>query len=287
MSSWVPVAAAMAPLVLPGLWLAAWLRSDRRGRVLAAAAATVVLAAAVGSRELAIYGSSYVAAGLLGGWAWQRGARVAAVLAVMVLATLPTIVAALDGATIAANLDAMRDVARTSFAHQLPATATEAQREAWRAEFARQIDGVVRIMTWIWPSFVVLGQVTVAAVGLIAGLWLARRKERIWRPVRTWAVPAATVWVLAVGLGLVLVGSHPLRLAGVNMALLATLALAVQGTAVQVWYIGKVLPGPLRVVYWLMMTVLFWPVVIAGGAAIGLVDQWLDLRRHHGAIRED
>jgi hypothetical protein len=282
----VPAAAAVAPLVLPGLWLAMWLREARPALVVAMAVLGVI-GGAVGLPAVpAAILAAYVAAGLAGGAALERGWSTLAVVGVMAALMVPGLLLGLQAMPMSEELSTLAGALRQNFAEKLPASATEAQRAASTAEFERQMAGALKVSLRIWPSLLALGLLAQAALGYGLGRLLARaggaRLVRPGgRPFAVWEVPGVTVWLLAAGLSLLLVAREPGKLAGLNLTILAGLALSVQGVAVQAWVTGRYLPPAGRAVYWLLAAFFLAPVVVAAGAFIGLMDQWWDLRKLH------
>ncbi len=282
----VPAAAAVAPLVLPGLWLAAWTLDTRRALIVAMAVLGVIGGAAGLPVVPAAILAAYVAAGFAGGVALERGVSTLAVIALIAATMVPGLLLGLREMPMSEELSLFAGALRENFAARLPADATEAQRAASTAEFERQMAGALKVSAQIWPSLLALGLLAQAALGLGLGRILARaggaRQERpAARPFAVWEAPGVTVWVLAAGLLLLLAGGETGHLAGLNVVILAGLALAVQGVAVQVWVTGRYLPPVGRAVYWLLAAFFLAPVVAAAGAFIGLMDQWWDLRKLH------
>ncbi len=282
----VPAAAAAAPLVLPGLWLAVWLLDARRGLVVAMAVLGVIGGAAgLPAVPVAIL-AAYVVAGLAGGATLERGWSTLAVIALIAAMMVPGLLLGLQEMPMGEELSLLAGALRENFVERLPADATEAQRTASLAEFERQMSGALKVSARIWPSLLALGLLAQAALGVGLGRMLARAGgahlvRPAGRPFAVWEVPGATVWVLAAGLLLLLAAGEPGKLAGLNLTILAGLALSVQGVAVQVWVTGRYLPPAGRAVYWLLAAFFIAPVVVAAGAFIGLMDQWWDLRKLH------
>jgi len=95
------------------------------------------------------------------------------------------------------------------------------------------------------------------------------------------------VWVLVAGLGMMVTRLPGVANAGMNLALLAACILSVQGIAVQFFVTGRMMSGPGRIIYWLVMGVFAVPLVMASGVVLGLVDQWWDIRRLEAAAAGD
>jgi len=225
-------------------------------------------------------------AGLAGGATLERGWSTLAVIALIAAMMVPGLLLGLQEMPMGEELSLLAGALRENFVERLPADATEAQRTASLAEFERQMSGALKVSARIWPSLLALGLLAQAALGVGLGRMLARAGgahlvRPAGRPFAVWEVPGATVWVLAAGLLLLLAAGEPGKLAGLNLTILAGLALSVQGVAVQVWVTGRYLPPAGRAVYWLLAAFFIAPVVVAAGAFIGLMDQWWDLRKLH------
>jgi hypothetical protein len=282
----VPAAAAASPLVLPGMWLAVWLLAARPALVVAAAAVGV-LGGALGLPLVPVFIlATYVVAGLAGGAALARGLPTLAVIGLIAAVMVPGLWLGLQEAPMDQELAVLAGALRESFGERVPPDATEAQRVASLAEFERQLDNAVRVSARIWPSLLALGLLMQAALALGLGRLLARAGGRTLarppgRPFAVWEAPGAVVWVLAAGLLLLLAGGESGGVAGLNVTILAGIALSVQGVAVQIWVTQKFLSPAARAIYWLLAAFFIAPVVVAAGAFIGLMDQWWDLRKLH------
>lgn len=285
------VVTAVVPLVLPGLWLAVWLLVRRPGVVIALAAVGVVAGAFGMPATPALILSAYVAAGLAGGAASARGCGTLVTVLLVAAFMVPGLVLALHEVPMAKQLEEMASIARASFKPPVAAGDGEAHRTAMTAEFERQLAATMTALQRVWPSLMALGLLLQAATGLALGRLLARaggwRTGRApGRPFASWEAPGVVVWILAAGLAAVLLGgtapdSGVLRLAGLNAIILAALALALQGLAVQVWVSLRYMTPVGRTVYWLLTAFFLAPVVAVVGAVLGLMDQWWDLRKLH------
>ena len=287
----VTVVTAVVPLVLPGLWMAVWLMV-RRPVVVIALAAAGALGGTIGMPAVpALILAAYVAAGLAGGAACARGAGTLATVVVVAAFMVPGLLLSLREVPVGAQLAELAKAARENFEPPLAADAGEAHRTAMTAEFERQLAAGMRMAQQVWPSVMALGLLLQAAVGIALGRALARAGG--WRtsvspgrPFAFWEAPGSVVWVLAAGLAAMLMngaalGSGALRLAGLNAIILATLVLAAQGLAVQVWVSWRYMTPVGRTVYWLLTAFFLAPVVVVVGAILGLMDQWWDLRKLH------
>jgi uncharacterized protein YybS (DUF2232 family) len=274
----------LVPLAIPTLWSISLLWGGAVGWHVIAAAGYLVVAAGAVSVEVAVAFSSYIACGLGMGWALARRWRHDAVLG---LALLPLLMVTWWAAAQLSYEQLITETGQdlvTALQQSLPggeeAATQAAQMEVYEEHLAATLDLLVRI----WPGLLCLG--LVAHVGLV--LLLVRGLVR-WRgrsidlrsvpPFHQWRLPFYLVWILAAGLALMIVrGDAPTRI-GLNTILVAVTLLSVQGLAVQINLAGRVLPPWLRIVFWTVVAIFFAPLVLIGSVLVGLVDQWLDLRR--------
>ena len=153
-----------------------------------------------------------------------------------------------------------------------------------RAAMDEIFDGTLTVVRRFWPALLAGGFMIQAALFLVFGRGLARLIDAtIPRPTawsfHRWRAPFASVWVLIGGLALSLVGSGQAAMIGWNVVLAAAVLLMVQGLAVQFWLVRLALPLAGQILFWVVGAMLFAPVMVGGGALVGLVDQWWDLRR--------
>jgi hypothetical protein len=95
--------------------------------------------------------------------------------------------------------------------------------------------------------------------------------------VRTLRFPDALVWGMIVGLALLAVPlPGPLRIVGLDLTVFFGALYALGGLGVLVWFLT---PGRWMSAVYLLLTLLFWPVVGAVALALGLGDTWFDWRR--------
>jgi hypothetical protein len=282
----IPAAAAALPLVMPGLWLAVWLLGQRPVLVVTLAAAGVLVGVAGLPPLPAVVFATFVAAGIAGGAAYERGKSTLAVIVLIAAVMVPGQLLAWFEVPASEQFAAYSAVMREYNAGTIPADATDAQRLAATAEFERQLERAMKVSAQVWPSVLALGLLAQAALGLGLGRWLARLGGRRLvrppgRPFAQWEAPGAMVWILAAGLVGLLVGRGTGRLAGLNLAILAAIAYSVQGVAVQMWVSLRFMSPAARTAYWLLTAFFLAPVVVTAGAFIGLMDQWWDLRKLH------
>jgi uncharacterized protein YybS (DUF2232 family) len=105
-------------------------------------------------------------------------------------------------------------------------------------------------------------------------------------PVTAWQVPFASIWVLAVGLALAATRPPVTRIAGANLVLIVSAALAVQGLAVLWSWLERGLPPVARALLLASMVLAAWPFLVLTLALLGTADLWVDFRRLR-AVTED
>jgi len=95
--------------------------------------------------------------------------------------------------------------------------------------------------------------------------------------LRTLRFPDALVWGLIAGLALLaLPVPGPLRTAGLDLTVFFGALYALRGVGVLWWFLA---PGRGMSAVYLLLTLLFWPVVGAVTLTLGLGDTWFDWRR--------
>ncbi len=273
-----------APLVVAVLWGGALLIG--RPHRLAPLAALAWLAAGwfMVPHDFVYQLAGYVVAGLLAGLAMGMRWRLDATVLIIAAALCPILLWTAIQVPVTEQLELYSDEMLKALEQNLPANASEEQRTKALAEEKRKLDQITALAAKVYPS--VLGVGVLGQAGIILALvWLAIRALGMaphrWRvpPFSRWRVPFYVVWVLVLGLGLLVTRLPWLANAGLNLVLLAAGVLSVQGTAVQFFVTGRMMSGPGRVIYWLVMGFFFAPLVLASGVVLGLVDQWWDIRR--------
>ncbi len=239
--------------------------------------------------------AAHAAGGAALGWGLARRRPPAAVLG---LATAPALLLlALTMSPAAAERVLEETGRRLQETLTLPPAGMEAQGESdqqleMREAAAASVERTVATLRRLWPALLLLGLLLQAA----AAVWLVRRlaaragratELTPWPPLRRWRMPFALVWILAGGIALVLARGEPAARAGVNLIAASAALLALQGAAV-VWALAtRVLPPLARWLIALAALLLLAPACLLACAAIGLADQWLDVRRGSEAAAGD
>lgn len=279
---WLPVAMA-APLVVAVLWgLAAW--ADRRWwRLLGS------LAAWAGGGYLLLQGpdtlqmSANVAAGLVAGLAWRHRWRCDVALVGVAAVLAPLVVWAAVQMPVSKQLAAISDQSLKVLEQQAPPNTDPAElakaREIGRQRMAQLTDWTLRL----YPSLIAIGLLGQALIVLLLVRVAGRRQGLTpvgWGlpPFARWRLPFYLVWALAAGIGLLVTRRAPWADVGLNLTVLASAILSVQGLAVQFHLSRRLLPPVGLVAYWTLMGLAFVP-LLAVSVLVGLADQWRDLRR--------
>lgn len=271
-------------LVLPALWCAAMLVSRDPRTVGAALLIAVGIAIVLNDTVSGMVLGIHALAGAVGGWTLGRRWPVLPALALVAGTLIPGLVLDLGetsypDAVAEANDELRRQLETGPLAEMEPE-----DQAATRAVMDDALDGTLTVVRRFWPALLAGGFMIQAALFLVCGRGLARLIDpTVPRPTagsfHRWRAPFASVWVLIGGLALSLVGSGGAAMIGWNVVLAAALLLMVQGLAVQHWLIRQALPPAGQILFWVVGVALFAPVMIGGGALVGLVDQWWDLRR--------
>ena len=280
------------PLGISVIWGGAILASRPYLAAAAGACGWLVLSYFLLPREVVWQLAGNVAAGLAAGLALGLRWRLDAALAVVAAALLPMIIWAVMTVPVAEQLQMVSQEMLNMLEDNLPEGATEEQRLLVLQEEARNLDMMSQLAARIYPFVIGVGLLGQAGI-ILALVWISVRRLNFWvpgwewPPFSHWRLPFYLVWLLVAGLGLLLTRAPYLATAGLNLALLAACVLSVQGIAVQVHVTNRLLSKMGRVLYWLVMGIFFAPLVLASGAVIGLVDQWVDLRRLQAAPEDD
>jgi hypothetical protein len=225
-----------------------------------------------------------VAAGVAAGLALVLRWRLDGALALVAVLLLPLIIWAMMEVPLADQFAMVREEMLRILEENLPASASQEQRQQALAEEARNLDKLSAPLMRIFPFLIGVGLLGQAGIILTLVWFVVRRlgmKVNGWSlpPFSRWRLPFYLVWLLVLGVGLMLTRAPYLATAGLNLALLAACVMSVQGIAVQ-WHVtSRLLSGMGMVLYWVVMGFFFAPLILVSGTVIGLIDQWADLRR--------
>lgn len=273
-----------ALVLVGGSWAAAWIERRGHSRVVLGGIGVVVAALAVAGAAVAVPLAEYIAAGLAAGWGMLRRWAWSSVIAVVAVTLAPLAIWLAVATPIEELVTAQVEHERGTIAAALPRDMDGADREAALSEQEQRLDEFARIAVILWPGCIALMLVTVAfaIVAMAYGgvRWLAAGNgARPAVPFERWRLPFGLVWLLVIGLALVVTRQEEARVAGINVVFFAAVLLAVQGVAVQVYVVGRVVGTRWQILFWCVAGVFFARLVLAGGAVLGLADQWFDIRR--------
>ena len=271
------------PLALSAVWGWAAVRFQPFGVILYSAAAAVGLALLLDPGAVFWQVAASGAAGLVAGLALKQGWRADKALGLCALALLPVIVWTVKEVPVAEQLSLLRQDMVEVLEQRMPQGATETERARALDSEGRRLDQILEVAARIYPLVIAIGLLGQAAI-ILAAIWVLVRLSgpgivgRRFGSFSRCRLPFYLVWLLVAGMGMLLTRREALMGPGLNLALLAGLVLSVQGVAVQVFVIGRMLSPMGRLMFWMVMGVFCAPLVIVSGTVLGLADQWLDFR---------
>jgi hypothetical protein len=235
-------------------------------------------------REVVWQLAGNVAAGLAAGLALGLRWRLDTALVVVAAALLPMILWSVIQVPVTEQLQMVSQEMLSVLEDNLPEGATHEQRTRALEEETRNLDRMSALALRIYPFVIGVGLLGQAGI-ILALVWFSVRRLNIaipgWTlpPFSRWRLPFYLVWLLVLGVALMLTRAPYLASAGLNLTLLVACVLSVQGTAVQFHVTNRMLSKTGRLLFWLVMGVFFAPLILISGVVLGLVDQWVDLRR--------
>ena len=243
-------------------------------------------------REIVWQLAGNVAAGLAAGWALGRQWRLDMALAAVAVALLPVILWTVVQVPVAEQLEVLTGQMLEVLEENLPAGANEEQRIQALAEEKFNLERMSDLAAKIYPFVMGVGLLGQGGIILALVLFVVRRLGVFvagWSlpGFSSWRLPFYLVWLLVAGIGLMLTRAPYLATAGMNLAMFAACVVSVQGIAVQFHVTNRVLSKMGRLFYWLVMGFFFSLLILISGVALGLVDQWVDLRRLRTGSGED
>jgi len=280
------------PVGIAVIWGSAILTCRPYQAAFAGAVVWLVLSYFLLPRDIVWQMSGNVAAGLAAGLALGRRWRLDMALTVVAAVLLPVIIWAVVQVPVTEQLQVVSDQMLNVLEENLPAGANAEQRILVLAKEKRNLESMAALAAKIYPFVIgmgllgqggiILGLVlfTVRRLGLPVGGWRLPRFSH-------WSLPFYLVWLLVLGVGLMLTRMPYAATAGLNLALFVACVLSVQGIAVQFHVTNRMLSKMGRLLYWLVMGFFFAPLILVSGTALGLLDQWVDLRHLRTGSGED
>ncbi len=277
------------PVGLSVIWGSAVLTSRPFLTVIVGACVWLALSYFLLPRDVVWQMTGNVAAGLAAGLALGLRWRLDAALAVVVAALLPVILWTLIQVPVREQLEVASQEMLSLIQESIPESASLKQRTEAMEDGKRNLEKISSQVERIYPFVIALGLIGQAGIILVLVLFAVRRlgfAVQGWMlpPFSRWRLPFYLVWLLVLGVGMMLTRAPYVATAGLNLTLLAAGILSVQGIAVQFHVTNLMLSNLGRLVYWVVMGALFALLILVSGVVLGLVDQWVDLRRlqvHH------
>ncbi len=272
------------PVGIAVIWGSAFLASRPYLAAIVGAVVWLVLSFLLLPREVVWQLAGNVAAGLVAGLAlglrWRLDTALMAVAAVL----LPMILWAVIQVPVTEQLQMVSQEMLSVLEDNLPEGASGEQRVRTLEEERRNLDKVSALVARVYPFVIGVGLLSQGGI-ILALVWFSVRRLNIairgWvlPPFTRWRLPFYVVWLLVLGVGLLMTRAPYLATAGLNLTLLVACVLSVQGIAVQFHVANQMLSNTGRLLFWLVMGIFFSPLILISGVVLGLVDQWMDLRR--------
>jgi uncharacterized protein YybS (DUF2232 family) len=282
-AGYVPVFGIIVSLLAPTPLILVALRYGLRTGLLALGLSTLSLALLLGGLQSTIFLAEYGVMALTMAEAIRRRWSVEKTL--LVATAVPLVATGLVMAGLFASADVNLSAMRQHFERELSQTLPQ-----YLAEEGGAVDGDLRtyiqealtIVVRLLPALFIISTAAGALVnyGVVRVLW-RRMGDRALFPelaLSQWKAPEFCVWVL-IASGLCAFMPLPnLRLVGLNVLLLVSLAYLIQGLCIMVFYLHKASIPPLfRSIAYLFLVI--QPLLLLGVAAFGLFDLWFDFRR--------
>lgn len=287
---WLIPLLLVMPFAVAALWGWALVTGRPRRLAVGAAAGLLVLGLSTLPQDVVWQVAGNVAAGLAAGLAigarWRIDAAVVAVTACLA----PVLIWSALQMPLDRTLDEFGEATLQSMDDTLWQDLDADQKELARKREEDRLAEATAVMKKVFPALLAIGVLGQAGIILALVAWLIRLSglspglsgfaEGESSFVR-WRLPFYLVWILVGGLGLVLTRQPALSTAGLNVVLVTGLLIAIQGLSLQAFFVSRLLPGPVQVVFWLVMGIPLVGMLMVSSVVLGLADQWMDLRRRY------
>lgn len=272
------------PLVVSAIWGTAFLAARSPRLVGLVAGAWLVLSLALLPKDLVWPMASFILAGVAAGWALASRIRLDWSLGLVVVVLLPILIWSDLQFPLEVQLEEGIDMVLTARREMLEGTAAERQIELSLAEERQRLQAYADTVMKTAIASRILGYLGLSGVILALVYWLSRRlgvapRFRSLPRFTHWQLPFYLVWILVGGIALVLVRQPMLVNLGLNLMAAVLVIISIQGIAVQGFVANSFMSRPMLVMYWVVMTIVLTPLLLASGALLGLADYWLDIRR--------
>lgn len=273
------VMSLLTPYLVPVVWTWALLRGRPHLWVLLGAGLWLVAGLVMMPNEVTWPMTTHVVSGLVAGIGLMLRWKPSVILLLLAVVSLPIVLWSLNQVPLDEIFEEQK-VQALEARRELLMVGTRVGDEPPSVELEEQmLDDLFQTVRRLTPGAVAVALLLQAAVtfGLV---WLLVRVLglasvlRGFPPLSRWRLPFAVVWVLAAAVGLMIVPLPWWPAAGLNLVMVTSVLLAVQGAALQ-WHMGAAkVPMMLRLFFLFMAGMLFLPLIL-----LGLADQWMDFRK--------
>ena len=285
-AGWVIPLLLVFPFVVSSLWGWALLTGRPRQLVLAVAGGLLVLLLLGMPREIAWQVGGNMAAGLAAGLALGARWRLDAGLLAVTVCLAPVLIWSAVEVPVRENLEVFRGATLESMEETLWRDLDEPSLSLARQNETARLEEAARMMERIFPALLAVGVLGQSGLILLLVVWIVRLSGgapglRGVGSFTGWRLPFYLVWCLVLGVGLMLTRLPYLAASGLNLVLVTGLLISIQGLAVQIFFTSRLLSGPVRVIFWLIMGVPLAGLLLVVSVVLGLADQWMDMRRRY------
>ncbi|MBU8870443.1 MAG: YybS family protein [Gemmatimonadales bacterium] len=285
-AGWIISFLLVFPFMISSLWGWALLAGRTRRLVLIVAGGLLIIFLMVLPRDIAWQVGGNMAAGLAAGLALGMRWRLDAGLLAVTLCLAPVLIWSAFKVPVRENLDVFRSATLESMEETLWQGLGESELGQVRQREEARLEEAIGVMERIFPSLLVVGVLGQSGLILLLVAWLARLSGgapglRSVGSFTGWRLPFYLVWVLVLGMGLLLTRLPYLATSGLNLVLVAGMLISLQGLAVQTFFTSRILPGPVQVIFWLIMGMPLVLMLLVTSLVLGLADQWVDMRRRY------
>ena len=283
-AGWVIPLLLVYPFMVSSLWGWSLLAGRPRRLVLAFAGGVLVLLLMGLPNDIAWQVGGNMAAGLAAGLALGARWRLDAGLLAVAICLAPALIWSAVEFPVLDHLDDFRGATLESMEETLWQGLDESNLAQARQREEARLEKAVGMMEKIFPALLVVGGLGQSGLILLLVAWLARLSggapglQGI-GSFTGWRLPFYLVWCLVLGVGLMLTRLPYLATSGLNLVLITGILISIQGLAVQAFFTSRLLPGPVQIIFWLIMGMPLVGMLLVASMVLGLADQWMDMRR--------
>lgn len=272
------LAVLLTPYLVPLVWAWVLLKGQPPHWVLIGAAVWLATGLALLPTDVTWILTTHVVTGLVAGFGLMLRWKPGYILLLMAVVSLPVVLWTLQQMPMDEIFEAQKEQFLQARSELLMEGIKPGDEPPTLVQDEQIFDDLLKQVHQLIPGSVAVGLLAQAALtfGLV---WILVRVMglasalRGFPPYVRWRFPFAVVWILAVGVGLMIVPLPFWPAAGLNLVIVVCTVIAVQGAALQ-WHLSAGTPLLLRLFLKFMAGVLFLPLVL-----LGLADQWMDFRK--------